>query len=382
LRAAISKRFKAVKKGKVKTMQTRLLLLAVLVFAGCKKPSEEAQKKEQPVAVAPVSVQTASVEMRAMPKYLTLTGSISADRQSEIAANVSGRVTATYVERGMPVKQGQVLAVVDSRAAGLQAAAATAQSQAAQTQVSLARQECERADTLFNQGAIPKSEYDRLKTQCTAQLYQANAAQANADLAGKLAGDTVIRSPMDGFIGERYVNVGEYVQPPTRVASVFSVNPVRVSVAVPEQAVSLVQLGQSLDVTVSSWPNRTFPATVRFVSPNLRANTRDLMVEATSTNADQALRPGMFAVVKLVVGESEQPTVPESALRKEGSVKRLFMVRDKLAYELVVRTGESKDGRVAILDGLKSGERVVLSPPSNVFDGSAVKEGAENAVAR
>ncbi len=361
-------------------MKTKLAVLIAL-FVACKKPSEQAEKKVL-VPVAAVDVQTSTVEMKSMPKYLTLTGTVSADRQSEIAANVSGRVTATYVERGMPVKQGQVIAVVDSRAAGLQAAAANAQSQAAQTQVSLARQECERADTLFNQGAIPKAEYDRLKTQCTAQLYQANAAQANADLAGKLAGDTVIRAPMDGIVGERYVNVGEYVQPPSRVASVFSINTVRVSIAVPEQAVSMVQVGQSLDVTVSSWPDQKFPATIRFVSPNLRANTRDLLVEGTVANPEAKLRPGMFAVVKLVVAESEQPTVPEAAVRREGSVKRIFLARDKLAYELVVRTGEVKDGRVAILDALKVGERVVVNPPATLFDGSAVKEGGDNAVAR
>lgn len=228
-----------------------LLLAPLLLVAACKKPEsahEAGTKKAEAVALPPVKVETSPVQVQKMPKYLTLTGSVLADRQSEIAANVSGRVTATYVERGMPVKAGQMIAVVDSKAASFQAAAAQAQSQAAQTQVALAKQECDRADTLFGQGALPRSEYDRLKTQCTAQLYQANAAQANADLAGKLAGDTIIRAPIDGIIGERYVNVGEYVQPPTRVASVFAIDPVRVSISVPEPAVALVKEGQQLDL--------------------------------------------------------------------------------------------------------------------------------------
>src|SRR4029077_8063084 len=126
------------------------------------------------------------------------------------------------------------------KAAGFQAAAANAQSQAAETQVAAARQDCDRADLLFKQGAMAKREFDRQKSQCTSQLFQANAARANADLAGKLAGDTIIRAPIDGVIGERYVNVGEYVQPSTRVASVFSVNPVRISISVPEVVVSQV----------------------------------------------------------------------------------------------------------------------------------------------
>jgi len=168
-----------------------LLAAALAAATGCSKPPADAPatdgKKPDLVALAPVKVSTGEVTHQKMPRFLTLTGSVMADRQSDVAANVAGRVTATYVERGMPVKAGQPMAVVDSKAATFQQAAAVAQSQAAQTQVALAKQECDRADTLYAQGAIPKSEYDRQKSTCTAQLYTANAAQANADLQGKLA---------------------------------------------------------------------------------------------------------------------------------------------------------------------------------------------------
>lgn len=352
------------------------LLLCALALAACKKPDlapEAGATKATAIALPPVKVETGSIEHQKMPRYLTLTGSVYADRQSDVAANVSGRVTNTYVERGMPVKQGQVIAVVDSRAAGFQVAAAVAQSQAAQTQVNLAKQDCERADTLFAQGAIAKSEFERLKTQCTAQLYTANAAQANADLANKSASDTIIRAPFDGIIGERFVNVGEYVQPPTRVASVFAVNPVRVSLSVPEPAVALVKEGQTLELNVSSYPGRSFPATVRFVSPTLRPNTRDLIVEANARNDDGALRPGMFATAKLAVGEEEQPTVPISAIKVEGTVRRLFLARNGQAFEVVVQTGVEKDGRIAVLEPLAAGDKVILTPPPGLRDGSSIQ---------
>ncbi|MDX2014372.1 MAG: efflux RND transporter periplasmic adaptor subunit [Myxococcaceae bacterium] len=352
-------------------MNRLLPLFAVLALAGCKKP-EAAPEKPKATALPPVAVETAAVTHEKMPRLLTLTGSVIPDRQSEVAANVSGRVTATYVERGMPVKAGQVMAVVDSKAAGYQAAAAMAQSQAAQTQVNLARQECDRADTLFGQGAIPKSEYDRLKTQCTSQLYQANAAQANADLAGKLAGDTIIRAPIDGIVGERYVNVGEYVQPPTRVASVYSVNPARISISVPEPAVGRIQVGQALDIEVSSWPDRTFPATVRFVGPALRTQTRDLIIEAVAKNDDLALKPGMFATVKLVVGEEELPTVPLDAIKTDGTVRRLFVAQGSSVVELVVKTGLTKDGRIAVIEPLAADARVVVRPPPGLSDGAVI----------
>ncbi len=256
----------------------RLLAPALLLVVACRRPAAEANPGAKAAATPAVKVTTGSVERQKMPKYLTLTGSILADQQSEVAANVSGRITATYVERGQPVKKSQVMALVDSRAASFQAQAAGAQSRAAETQLQLAEQDCARADELFQKGAIAKSDYERQKAQCSSQVYNANAARAQAGLAGKFAGDTIIRSPIDGAVGERYVNVGEYVQASSRVASVFSIDPVRISISVPEPVVSQVHEGQRLNVNVAAFKGRDFPAVVRFVSPALRTSTRDLIV--------------------------------------------------------------------------------------------------------
>ncbi len=355
-------------------MRRIALTATLLIVAACKKPeSAEASKKTDMPVQAAVKVDTMPVQHEQMPKFLTLTGSVLPDRSSEIAANVSGRVTATYVERGQPVKTGQVIAVVDSKAAGFQAVAAVAQSQAAETQVMVARQDCDRADTLFKQGAMAQAEYDRQKAQCTSQLYTANAARANADLAGKLAGDTIIRAPIDGLIGERYVNVGEYVQASTKVASVFGIDPVRVSISVPERAVALVKEGQTLEVQVSSWPDRTFPATVRFLSPALRSSTRDLIIEASAKNPDYALKPGMFATVLLTIGEEEQPTVPIGAIKSDGAIKRMFLAKNGQAFEMVVRTGVERDGRIAVIEPLAVGEKVIIKPPPGLRDGSSIQ---------
>jgi membrane fusion protein (multidrug efflux system) len=357
-------------------MSARLVpLLALLALPACKQAAEERPNAAAPVKMAlpPVDVETVPVVHEKMPRNLTLTGSVMADKQSEVAANVAGRITSTYVERGMPVKAGQMIALVDKRAAGFSAAAANAQSQAAETQVELARQDCARADTLFKQGAMAQSEFDRQKTQCTAQLYQATAARANADLAGKLAGDTLIRSPIDGIVGERFVNVGEYVQASTKVASVFAINPVRINISVPEAVVSQVREGQTLEVRVSAYPDRTFPATVQFVSPALRANTRDLIVEATAPNDGGALKPGMFATVLLKTGEEEQATVPKEAITADGTIKRLFLAKNGQAYEMVVRLGAEKDGRVAVLEPLTKDDQVIVKPPPGLRDGSQVQ---------
>jgi membrane fusion protein, multidrug efflux system len=344
--------------------------LVALLLLGCEGRKEVA---DAGVQVAAIEVKAAQVKVLPMPRYLTLTGSVVADQQSEVAANVAGRVTQTKVERGDHVEAGAVLAVVDAKTAGLNAAAARAQARAAESQANAARLDCARADLLLSKGAISRAEHERLAGQCGAQESQANAAQASARAAATLAGDTVIKAPISGMVGERFVNVGEYVQPPTRVASIYSVDPARVTISVPEPAVGLVRVGQELEIEVSSWPRRGFPATVRFVSPTLRPETRDRIIEAFAPNPEHLLLPGMFATVALRIGEEPLPAVPLASIKSQGNVRRLFLIRDGRAVERVVRTGVTFEGRIAIHDELADGEVVIVDPPPQLRDGTAVR---------
>ncbi len=351
-----------------------LAVLAVTVALGACTKSESAEPRKPTAGPPPpAKVETAAVEIRKMPRYLTLTGSVIADRQSEVAANVLGRIRQAPIERGQAVREGQTLAVVDSRAANLSAAAAAAQLKSAETQQVLAQADCERAESLHLKGALSRAEYDRTRAQCSAQGFNASAARANSELAQKQLGDTVIRAPFDGIIGERYVNPGEYVQAQTRVASVYRINPVRIQISVPESATPLIKQDETLRVQVAAWGDREFPAVIRYVAPALRPQTRDLLIEAVAQNDDSALRPGMFAIVQLLVGDEDQPTVPTDAVRAEGTSKRIFIERNAQAWEMVVRTGAQRDGRIAILEPLPAGEKIIVRPPPGLHDGAAVQ---------
>jgi membrane fusion protein (multidrug efflux system) len=233
-----------------------------------------------------------------------------------------------------------------------------------------------RAERLFKEAAIAEAEYKRQQTQCKTQLLQATAARAQAELSAKLAGDTIIRAPFSGAIGERYVNAGEYVQPASKVASIYALDPVRVTVSVPEPAVGKVKEGQSLELHVAAAPERAFPATVVYMSPALRPSTRDLLVEAKAPNADGALRPGMFATVELTVGQEQLPTVPEDAIATEGTVKKIYLIKEGRAFELVVRTGVKEGGRVAVLEALDGKTQVIRRPPPGLRDGAPVTLGS------
>jgi membrane fusion protein (multidrug efflux system) len=348
-----------------------LTLSAAFALPACKK-SEAAPAtvaKEEP----PLHVTTAQATQRPMPEFLTLTGSLLADRQSDIAADANGKVLSTKVERGQTVKQGDLLATLDASAAALSASAALAQEQLAKSQAEQAKTECDRSKQLFDSGAISKAEYDRTMSQCTGTQWSVAAATAQHGSAAKMVGDSAIRAPFSGVIGERFVNVGQYVQPSTRVVSIFSIDPLRLELSVPESNVALVRQDLPVDFQVAAFGDQTFSGKVRFISPNVREASRDLVVEAVVPNSDGKLRPGMFATVRLKTGDKPAVVAPLAAVRKDLDPPRAYAVVNGLVEERVLQLGEELEGVVAVPSGIKAGEALVLNPPPTIHDGSRVE---------
>ncbi len=346
----------------------------VLMSAACHRSEEATAAQPQAAASAAVRVHTANVAQQPMPTYLTLTGSLHANHQSDIAADASGKVLQALVERGQPVKRGQVIATLDARSATLGATAAEAQARLAQTQLEQAQRECARVKHLLDTAAISQADYDRQTSQCTANQWSATAAEAQQQSAIKLLGDLRIRAPFDGIIGERLVEVGQYVEPSTRVASIYESDPLRLRLTIPEASLAALGVGMSVAFTVAAFGDERFPGTVKFISPNVRESSRDLIAEALVPNPDGRLRPGMFAVAKLQLAEKAMPVVSSGAILRDDTEARLFVVAaDKQIQERLVQLGEVKGDVVAVLSGVTAGEAVVLQPGPDVRDGARVE---------
>jgi RND family efflux transporter MFP subunit len=357
----------------------RLLHRTAFVFvalaasaAGCKKPEDTAQAA--PAKAAPIHVQTAPVAEQPMPEFVVLTGNLRADQESNIAADANGKVLQMLVERGQKVQAGQIIATLDARAATLGATAAEAQSMLAQSQLEQSQKDCERVKHLLETGAISQAEFERQTAQCTAQQWSAAAAAAQQQSATKLIGDSRIRAPFTGIIGERMVNVGQYVQPSTQVASIYDPDPLRLQVTVPEANLADINMGTAVTFTVAAFGEERFNATVKYISPNIREATRDLIVEAIAPNGDGRLRPGMFAVAQLALSDKPHPVVPVDAIKSDDNEALVYVVTPaKEIQERLVQLGETRDKVVAVLQGVKVGEAVVLKPGPEVRDGAHVE---------
>ena len=349
-----------------------LALVPLTLFAaGCKKSQAVAAsaKVDEPA----IRVATFAVEARPMPQFLAVTGSLRAELETEVAANAAGKVIKTFVERGQLVKAGDPLVALDTRAQTLGATQARENARLARQNAELAKLECARGKELLAAGTIPQADYDRRFTACAVTEAQAEAASAGEQLAKKSIADAVVRAPFAGVIGERFVNLGQVTDARTRVASIFKVDPLRLQMTVAESDLGQIKKGQPVEFRVAAF-ERIFDGTVRYISPNVRAVSRDLVIEAVVANPDFALKPGMFAAARLRVGELPLPVVPRAALRRGEVASSVFAIAQGQIVERVVQLGDERDGLVAIVSGVKPGDRLVAAPDEKVHDGAKVAE--------
>ncbi len=351
------------------------IALLAPVLAGCGVRAKAAAPATSAAAAPALAVKTAAVVAQALPRTLTLTGTLTANRESGVAADLAGKVAEIFVERGSRVRAGTPLASLDRRQADLVEDEARSQAAAVASQSALAQSECARAEKLFAEGAINQAEFDRSKTQCQAAALSAQAAEARSQLAGKTVTDLVIRAPFAGVIADRFINPGEYVRPDSKVATVVQLHPLRLELSVPEHALSAFGVGAEVAFSVAAWPGQSFTGKVRFIGATVRRATRDLLVEAVVDNKDERLRPGMFAVAEVKLGEVVLPVVPRTALRTDAraGTDRLYVVQSGRVEERLVHTGAAAGELIAIQAGVKAGEQVVLAPATNLRDGMPVR---------
>lgn len=385
-----------------------LLLGAVIATAGCNGGTAEAEKAS--ADAVSVSVSTVAAVEQPIKRFIRVSGTLTAQEDAQVAAEVAGRVVATPVERGSNVGAGAELiriAAAEGEAQAVEARANAAQIEArlgiaagepfavervpevanAQATLQLARTEFARAQQLHQQQLLSQAEFDQKKAQTesaerqydvarngAAQQYQALlAARARVTVAQKALADTTVRSPFAGVVAERFVSVGDYVTRGTKVASVMRVDPLRVELTVPEQYVSAVATGRAVTFEVDAYPGETFTGQVRYVSPSIAADTRALTLEAVVPNPSNRLKPGFFATAQI-----EQATmvpgvlVPAAAVRTVSGTARVFVLNGDRVEERIVTTGQAVGDRVEISSGLKAGEHVVAGGVERLVDGVRV----------
>lgn len=423
-------------KNKAKFATSLLLVLAFALAAvfvtSCGGSRAESKNKNGAAAggpspaPAPVDVSTAQAISRQLPTYIEATGSLAADEQTDVAPLVGGRVVAVGVDLGSYVQRGAMIVRLDDRDAQLrldqsqtqlqQAEAAQRQAEeriglrpgqrfeptrvaevgAAKAALDLAERQFVRYEKLIESGDVSRSSYDQQKAQreqlrqqydaALAQAQQSYAAAQGARAARETAvvaiaqarkgiADTIVTSPISGYVSERTADLGEYVSTASKVATIVRINPMRVRIDVPEQSIEAIKPGQSVSVRVSSFPDRAFNGKVSRISPNLTAASRTLTVEAEVENNEGLIKPGQFATVRILQQRTEPAVlIPQRAVRTEGAENRVFVINNGRAELHLVQLGQNEGDLVQVKAGLQADATVATSNIDKLSDGVAVRQ--------
>ncbi|TNF34150.1 MAG: efflux RND transporter periplasmic adaptor subunit [Gammaproteobacteria bacterium] len=290
-------------------------------------------------------------------------GSLVAINGINVSTEVSGIVSDIVFTSGQPVNKGDVLIRLDDSVDEAALEALRAESKLAEVQFS-------RAKDLLKQRVTSKSEYDEAQAKYDAA--RARVKQQEAVIKRK-----VIRAPFSGLAGIRAVNLGQFIEAGNPIVGLQALDPIYVDYTLPERYLTRVQPGQKVNVKLDAIPDRVFSGEVTAVDSGIDTGTRTLKVRATLANADNLLRPGMFAEVETITGEAQTVmTLPRTAISFNTYGNFVFVINKNEQGMMMVKrtpieTGDVREGRVQV-KGLSAGTQVVRTGLVKLRDGMPV----------
>lgn len=338
---------------------------------GGKKEEKEAKLEKGHVKLTDAEVREAGVlaeELKALslPSQVVLNAVISAnqDRLAHVSPRVPARINAVNVNAGDRVKQGQVLALLDSLELG-ETQAAWHQAQSGE---SLARADFERAQALHKEEIIAekdylraRSEYEKAKALARAAAERLQMLGVTPSSPGSLGGSTFpLTAPFSGVVVEKKAVLGEMAQPDKSVFTVADLSTVWVEASLFEKDLPQVRVGALATVTVPAYPGVEFKGKVTNIASMLDKDTRTIPVRVTVPNVDGRLKPEMFGTASIEGNLAANVlVVPETAVILLNGEPTVFIDQDGDYEARLVQLGARLGGNVIIAKGVKAGDWVV-----------------------
>ena len=366
-----------------------VILISVLFLGGFLSPA--------------IKVQAASVSQIYPSQTLTLlnaSGYVVAQRKAALASKITGRIIELNVEEGSRVREGDIIARLESNdvaAASDQAAAnmkvARANLESGQANLNDAYLAFSRNKQLVKNGYIAQSDFDTSEARYKSAGAAVNAAEqsvkaAAAALRGaNVAIDyTVLRSPFDAVVLTKNADIGDIVTPigatanvQSAVVTVADMNSLVVEVDVSESNIGIVKLGQPCEIQLDALPGMRFRGQTHMIVPTADRTKATVMVKVRFIDKDNRVLPEMSAKVAFLsreVAPDEMKSftaVSQSALVTRDGKTMIFLIEENKAKAVTVTTGKQMGDMVEVLQGVKAGDKVVLKPSDKLRDGSKIK---------
>lgn len=335
------------------------VLLAVVAIVGTKILQFKAMAAAGANMVMPAETVTAtSAQPASWENLLTASGSVVAVQGVMVSAEMAGKVSKIAFEPGSQVNAGDLLVQLDTTTE-------EAQLRAADSAAQLAKLNFERAKELRQKETNSQADLDATDAQ-------AKQTMAQADNLRAIVAKKTVRAPFAGRVGLRLVNLGQNLKEGEAIVSLQTLDPIFVNFSLPQQRLSHLSTGSVVRVESDAAPGKVFEGKITAINPDVDPTTRNVRLQATLTNTEELLRPGMFANVTVVLPEKQDVLViPVSSVLYAPYGDSVFVIdekkdeksgkMEKVLRQQFVRLGLARGDFVAIESGLKPGEMIVTS---------------------
>ena len=314
---------------------------------------------------------------------IALPGNAQAFNDTPIYARTSGYLEHWYVDIGAHVRQGQLLALIQTPELDQQLEEARANLKAAQANLEIAQITATRWQNLLKTNSVSQQETDQAVSDLSAKRALVNSNKANVDRLEQLQAFERVTAPFDGVITARNTDIGDLIQAgdnstPKELFRLASIRKLRIYIPVPELYAAYVKDGESVKVTIDAFPNKEFAGTVVRNSDAIDLNSRTLNVEVDVDNPTGKLFPGAYAFVHLRAPASTgSVTIPSNALLFRSEGLRAGVVRNGHVVLTPITIGQDYGNAVEVLSGLTPNDAVIVNPSDSLVDGSPVRISAK-----
>ena len=346
--------------------------VVVIVVAYANHTEQTKDVRRSPDAV---SVEVIKVKVEPLTETVNAVGTVSAMRDVNVSSETAGRVTKVLFNLGDFVHAGDVLVLVDDELKAASLDQAKAQALASETNYLKAQHDYARAETLYQSHDIPDVEHEGYRLSLHAADAQRKGSQAGLRVAARQFADTRIKSPIDGVVASKRIEVGEMVAPGKEIANVVDIAKVKVKIGIAEEDIARVSRHQRAVLHIDSRPDMIIAGTVIAVGSKTESatgHTYPIEVVVSNTKAND-LKVGMFARVEIETqAVTKALTIPREALVGSDAEPRVFVVENSVARIRPVKLGLRSANKYQVAEGLKEGEVIISFGQKEIKDGTAV----------
>ena len=319
-------------------------------------------------------VKVAVVKHADAPQLLKLPGTLLGITQSPIASRASGYIKKWHKDIGSLVKEGEVLAEIETPELDQLLGQLVATQQQTQESMQLAKSSLERWEGLRKKDVVSQQEFEEKRSAYTQAVANYNAAAANAERTRQLTTFKKVVAPFSGVITKRNIDIGDLIDGTTKpLFLIAKTETLRVYINVPQSYSQWIKVGQAAEISLDEIRGKTFQGQITKSASAIDPLTRTMQVEVTLGNKDKILLPGAFVQVNLKLPPSRAINIPSNALliRKEGTQVAIVDEQNKVHLQKI-KLGRDFGVSSDVIDGLKGGEKVVLNPSDSLSEGDTV----------